>query len=75
MTGIDDLTDEELRSFNAAIEALRAHLPGRGFIHTGIVRNLSGTLSEVRAYGHDGGRVLAEVAIRADGALAPVRVR
>jgi hypothetical protein len=75
MTGIEDLTDEELRSFNAARDALRAHLPAHGFIHTDWVRNPSGTLSVVRAFDHEGGRMLAEVAIRADGALAPVRVR
>ncbi len=75
MTGVDQLTDAELRSFNAALAALRDALPGYASIHTVPVRNPSGVLSEVRVYDRDGGRLLAEVAIRADGKLAPVRLR
>jgi hypothetical protein len=75
MIDLNDFTEEELRSFNAARDALRAHLPGHDFIHTDWVRNPSGTLAVVRAFDHEDGRMLAEVAIRSNGTLAPVRVR
>ncbi|HWJ35129.1 MAG TPA: hypothetical protein VNR70_07670 [Steroidobacteraceae bacterium] len=74
MIDLNEFTEEELSSFNAARDALRAHLPEHGFIHTDWVRNPSGTLAAVRVFDHEGGRMLAEVAIRSDGALAPVRV-
>jgi hypothetical protein len=75
MTGVDELTNAEWRSFSAAIVALRDALPSYPFIHTEPVRNPSGTLDEVRAYEGEGGRLLADVAIRPDDTLAPVRVR
>jgi hypothetical protein len=75
MTGVDELTEGEWRSFSDALVALRGALPSYPFIHTEPVRNPSGTLYEVRAYEGEGGRLLAEVAIRPDGELAPVRLR
>lgn len=75
MTGVDELTEVEWRAFSDALVALRAALPSYLFIHTEPVRNPSGALYEVRAYEGDGGRLLADVAIRPDGTLAPVRVR
>jgi len=75
MTGVDQLTGEELRCFSAALEALRAALPTYAFIHTVPVRNPSGALYEVHAYDREGGQLLADVVIRADGKLAAVRVR
>jgi hypothetical protein len=61
--------------FNAALEALRAARRAQAFIHAEPLRNPSGVVSEVRAYDRDGGRLLAEVTIRANGELARVRVR
>jgi hypothetical protein len=75
MTGVDELTEAEWRAFSDALVALRGALPSDPFIHTAPVRNPSGTLYEVRAHEGEGGRLLADVAIRPDGTLAPVRVR
>lgn len=75
MTGVDQLSEEELRSFNAALEALRGAIGG-SFFHTELRRNLSGVLSEVRAYANDSVSrlLLAEVSIRPDSKLGPVRL-
>jgi hypothetical protein len=75
MTGADELTEAEWRAFSDALIALRGALPSYPFIHTEPVRNPSGTLYEVRAYEGEGGRLLADVAIRPDGTLAPMRAR
>jgi hypothetical protein len=75
MIGVDELTEAEWRSFSDAIMALRGALPTYPFIHTEPVRNPSGTLYEVRAYEGEGGRLLADAAIRPNGTLAPVRIR
>jgi hypothetical protein len=75
MTGVDQFTEVEWRGFSDALAALRGALPSYPFIHTEPVRNPSGTLYEVRAYEGEGGRLLADVAIRPDGTLAPVRIR
>jgi hypothetical protein len=75
MTGVDELTEAEWRSFSDAIVVLRGALPSYPFIHTEPVRIPSGMLYEVRAYEGEGGRLLADVTIRPDGTLAPVRVR
>jgi hypothetical protein len=74
MTELNDFTDEELRQFDEARDALRAALPSHGFIHTDPVRNPSGVLSAVCARASQDGPKLAEVAIRSDGSLGPVRL-
>jgi hypothetical protein len=53
----------------------RAALPTSPFIHSAPVKNPSGVLYVVRAYDREGGRLLADVAIRSDGVLAPERHR
>jgi hypothetical protein len=75
MTGVDQLTEGEWRSFSDALVALRGELPSYPFIHTEPVRNPSGALYEVRAFEGEGGRLLADVVIRPDGTSAQVRVR
>jgi hypothetical protein len=75
MTGADELTETEWRAFSDALVVLRGALSSYPIIHTEPVRNPSGALYEVRAYEREGGRVLADVAVRPDGSLAPVRVR
>jgi hypothetical protein len=75
MTGADELTETEWRAFSDAIFAPRGALPSYPFIYTEPVRNPSGALYEVRASEREGGRVLADVVVRPDGSLAPVRVR
>lgn len=71
MTDLHEFTDEELRSFDAARDALRAALPSYGFLHTEPVRNPSGVLYLLRAYHDD--RLLAEVTIQPGGSIGPVR--
>jgi len=75
MIDLNKFTDGEWRSFNDALDALRDALPTYTSIDTVPVRNPSGELYEVRAYEGKGGRLLADVAIGSDGALAPVRAR
>jgi hypothetical protein len=74
VTGIDELTEEQLGFYSDALIALRAALPSYPFIHSVPVKNPSGVLYEARAYDREGGRLLADVAIRSDGVLAPVRL-
>jgi hypothetical protein len=73
MTDLHKFTDDESRQFNEARNALRAALPSHAFIHTDPVRNPSGVLSGVCARASQHGPTLAEVAIRSDGTLGPVR--
>jgi hypothetical protein len=74
MTDLNEFTDEELRQFDQARDALRAVLPSHGFIHTDPMRNPSGVLTGVIARASQDGPKLAEVAIRSDGTLGPVRL-
>jgi hypothetical protein len=75
MPELNEFTDEELRQFDKARDVLRAALPSHGFIHTDPVRNPSGVLSAVCARASQDGLKLAEVAIRSDGTIGPVRLR
>jgi hypothetical protein len=75
MAATDELTAAERRQFNDAVSALRDALPRGGWLDPMPVRNPSGVLYEVRVFDREAGRIVAEVAIRPDGTLAPVRVR
>ncbi len=74
MRGVDSLTDGEKRALSEALGKLRDKLPPvYSSIHTELRFNPSGALAEVRAWDREGGKVLADVAIRPDGTSGRVR--